>query len=164
MLMKELMTTRMNLTDLQSVTSNGTDGTWEENWLFKKKKLQTETAPTIAMLIPSPTEEVKAFIGDKNVDEVSDLSEAGSDVETDDIIMIKNVPVNDILGLGPDSLVSNHSLHSNEPLVSEARNDLILIDTDNNRNQNEPLSEPSATITPVPRSNHVDIKPVAAPR
>uniref|UniRef100_A0A182P2V9 DUF1713 domain-containing protein n=1 Tax=Anopheles epiroticus TaxID=199890 RepID=A0A182P2V9_9DIPT len=66
--------------DLQSLKSNATDGTWEENWLFRKRQLKT-TESSIAMLVPSPTEEVKALIGDKNADEISDLSEAGSDCE-----------------------------------------------------------------------------------
>lgn len=70
----------LNDDDRDSMTSSGTDGTWDENWLFKKKVLKSD-ATSIAMLVPSPTEEVKALIGDKNADEVSDLSEAGSDDE-----------------------------------------------------------------------------------
>lgn len=35
------------------------------------------------MLVPSPTEDVKALIGDKNADEVSDLSEAEGDSNND---------------------------------------------------------------------------------
>lgn len=35
------------------------------------------------MLVPSPTEDVKALIGDKNADEVSDLSEAEGDINDD---------------------------------------------------------------------------------
>lgn len=70
----------LNDDDRDSLTSSGTDGTWDENWLFKKKVLKND-ATSIAMLVPSPTEDVKALIGDMNADEVSDLSEAGSDDE-----------------------------------------------------------------------------------
>lgn len=70
----------LNEDDRDSLTSSGTDGTWDDNWLFKKKVLKSD-ATSIAMLVPSPTEEVKALIGDKNADEVSDLSEAGTDDE-----------------------------------------------------------------------------------
>lgn len=70
----------LNDDDRESLTSSGTDGTWDDNWLFKKKVLKNDST-SIAMLVPSPTEDVKALIGDKNADEVSDLSEAGSDDE-----------------------------------------------------------------------------------
>lgn len=72
--------------EYQSIASNGTESDWQENWLFKKKKSKNEgivTASSIGMLVPSPTEEVKALIGDKTADEISDLSEAGSDIESD---------------------------------------------------------------------------------
>lgn len=70
--------------DVQSIaSSNGTDGTWEDNWLFKKRKLKTENQ-SIAMLVPSPSEDVKALIGDKNADETSDLSENSDNEQNDD--------------------------------------------------------------------------------
>ncbi|XP_062552207.1 uncharacterized protein LOC134217459 isoform X1 [Armigeres subalbatus] len=123
--------------DVLSLKSNATDGTWEENWLFKKRQLKS-TESSIAMLVPSPTEEVKALIGDKNADEVSDLSEAGSDVEEyDSDSNIKNTTTtetnsspkraeNSIDSIIQDSLISINSIASNEPLLSEAKNDLLL--------------------------------------
>ncbi|XP_021695408.1 uncharacterized protein LOC5566116 isoform X3 [Aedes aegypti] len=120
--------------DVLSLKSNNTDGTWEENWLFKKRQLKS-TESSIAMLVPSPTEEVKALIGDKNADEVSDLSEAGSDVEEyDSDSNLKNTTTGDT-GSSPkktledhtqDSLISINSIASNEPVLSEAKNELLL--------------------------------------
>lgn len=115
--------------DVLSLKSNATDGTWEENWLFKKRQLKS-TESSIAMLVPSPTEEVKALIGDKNADEVSDLSEAGSDVEDyDSDSNIKNTTPkraeNSIDSIVQDSLISINSIASNEPILSEAKNDLL---------------------------------------
>ncbi|EAT43361.1 AAEL005174-PA [Aedes aegypti] len=120
--------------DVLSLKSNNTDGTWEENWLFKKRQLKS-TESSIAMLVPSPTEEVKALIGDKNADEVSDLSEAGSDVEEyDSDSNPKNTTTGDT-GSSPkktledhtqDSLISINSIASNEPVLSEAKNELLL--------------------------------------
>lgn len=68
-----------------SIASNGTaDSDWQENWMFKKKKMTNDiTTSSIGMLVPSPMEEVRALIGDRTADEVSDLSEAGSDGESD---------------------------------------------------------------------------------
>ncbi|XP_035910466.1 uncharacterized protein LOC118511464 isoform X2 [Anopheles stephensi] len=140
--------------DLQSLKSNATDGTWEENWLFRKRQLKT-TESSIAMLVPSPTEEVKALIGDKNADEISDLSEAGSDCEgyeSDGNVnagaavpkpalvaassSIKDTSegisssskIRDSLEehLAPDSLVSINSLPVNEEALSEATNSQLL--------------------------------------
>lgn len=140
--------------DYQSINSNDTEGNWQENWLFKKRKLKNETAAAIGMLVPSPMEEVKALIGDKTTDEVSDLSEAGSDLDDDE-----NEPVNGrrsadlphaliesktIIGgknefgsfnevktidelLQPDSLVSTQSFDNQSPVIMEAKNDLILM-------------------------------------
>ncbi|XP_052892684.1 uncharacterized protein LOC128300599 isoform X2 [Anopheles moucheti] len=140
--------------DLQSLKSNATDGTWEENWLFRKRQLKT-TESSIAMLVPSPTEEVKALIGDKNADEISDLSEAGSDCEgyeSDGNANAGTAPeqrpaavtatsskdtsegisssskTQDSLEehLPPDSLVSINSLPVNEDVLSEATNSQLL--------------------------------------
>lgn len=82
--------------EFQSLETNGhVDGTeegdesWQNNWMFRKRE-QTDNDLTssvsnssIGMLVPSPTEEVKALIGDRTADEVSDLSEAGTDGESE---------------------------------------------------------------------------------
>ncbi|KFB48529.1 AGAP005840-PA-like protein [Anopheles sinensis] len=146
--------------DLQSLKSNATDGTWEENWLFRKRQLKT-TESSIAMLVPSPTEEVKALIGDKNADEISDLSEAGSDCEgyesdsnvAPEVIKSEASPLTagssskdetseglsssskpqDSLeeeNFPADSLVSISSLPANEEALSEAKNSQLLGDQD----------------------------------
>ena len=134
--------------EVQSVdSSNGTDATWEDNWLFKKRKLKTENQ-SIAMLVPSPTEEIKALIGDKNADETSDLSE-NSDTEDDVIVKnkatytntllieakVKQVPVAEISAVNaaaPDSLKSMQSLISfdtnNSDVITEAKNNRLLND------------------------------------
>lgn len=167
--------------DTQSIKSNGTDGDWQENWLFKKKNTTNNSISTspIAMLVPSPTEDVKTLIGDKNADEISDLSEAGSAIDSesengdgldDDEINRANLDIpyilvesKTIIGgknevesfeessisvnelLQPGSLVSVQSLTTNSPVILEAKNNLILLDIEDERtgklgvddNQNE---------------------------
>lgn len=144
--------------EYESVNSNDTEGNWQENWLFKKRKLKNEMKSDIGMLVPSPMEDVKALIGDKTTDEVSDLSEAGSDME-DEMNGTPNgrrsadlphalVESKTIIGgknefavfpdaktidelLQPDSLVSTQSAESNDahnPVIMEAKNDLILME------------------------------------
>ena len=86
-----------------SVTSSAIgDGTWENNWLFRKKKFNSNSSIAVSsagMLVPDPSEDVRAQIGDKTTDEVSDLSELGSDTDDSlDIIMrTKLEPINDRL-------------------------------------------------------------------
>lgn len=146
--------------DYQSINSNDTEGNWQENWLFKKRKLKNEMKNEIGMLVPSPMEDVKALIGDKTTDEVSDLSEAGSDLEDgenepmngrrsadlphvliesktiiggkNDVGSFKDVKSIDEL-LQPDSLVSTQSIDNESPVIMEAKNDLILMDDYDNR-------------------------------
>lgn len=140
--------------DIESINSNDTEGNWQENWLFKKRKLKNETAAAIGMLVPSPMEDVKALIGDKTTDEVSDLSEAGSDLDDDEMEPVNGrrsadiphslVESKTIIGgknefgsfdeaktieqlLQPDSLVSTQSIENQSPVIMEAKNDLILM-------------------------------------
>lgn len=133
--------------DVHSVnSSNGTDGTWEDNWLFKKRKLKTENQ-SIAMLVPSPTEEIKALIGDKNADETSDLSEnsddedevEGKEMFTNTLLIqpkMLEIPIAEVSAVSAptDSLKSMQSLVSldteNADIITEAKNNLILVDED----------------------------------
>lgn len=147
--------------EIQSInSSNGTDATWEDNWLFKKRKLKTE-GQQIAMLVPSPTEDMKALIGDTNADETSDLSE-NSDIEADEnpkqsktftnTVLIKNdrrpsleknvttLQVNMTPSPDNQSLLSMQSLTSNQSggLMTEAKNTLLLINNQEQQHFQQP--------------------------
>ncbi|XP_046753448.1 uncharacterized protein LOC124416427 isoform X4 [Diprion similis] len=67
---------------------------WEENWLFQKKKMQAQSEP-VSMLVPNPSEDLKPLIGDREADDTSDLSDcsAHSDEEIEDELLeaINNV-------------------------------------------------------------------------
>lgn len=115
--------------------------------MFKKRKLKTESQ-SIAMLVPSPTEEIKALIGDTAADETSDLSE-NSDAEddvhketftntlliaakpTEAIVTVPEVSSVTIMPAATDSLKSMQSLTSfdNEDsgVITEAKNNLLLM-------------------------------------
>lgn len=141
-----------------------------DNWLFRKasssncmngstSSVVSATSP-VGMLVPSPTHECLPLIGNRIADEISDLSENGSDIESLDgehsdceqnpydlphvlvqsktLIGGKNemnsfeqskVELIDLLE--PDSLVSEQSLTGQSPAISEAKNNLILIENRN---------------------------------
>ncbi|KRG04490.1 ras guanine nucleotide exchange factor Y isoform X8 [Drosophila mojavensis] len=133
--------------DIMSMTSSMVgDGTWEDNWLFKKKRstLQSSATPSsIGMLVPAPKENIRAQIGDRTADEVSDLSEMGSDAEETSLDLLRcDTELNDrllskhLIGgqntkLVLDELVDRTSLTSNtlpaenEPAFTETTNPLV---------------------------------------
>ncbi|XP_017866726.1 PREDICTED: ras guanine nucleotide exchange factor Y isoform X11 [Drosophila arizonae] len=133
--------------DIMSMTSSMVgDGTWEDNWLFKKKRstLQSSATPSsIGMLVPAPKENIRAQIGDRTADEVSDLSEIGSDAEETSLDLLRcDTELNDrllskhLIGgqntkLVLDELVDRTSLTSNtlpaenEPAFTETTNPLV---------------------------------------
>ncbi|XP_017837428.1 uncharacterized protein LOC108596318 isoform X10 [Drosophila busckii] len=128
--------------EIMSMTSSMMgEGTWEDNWLFKKKR-SSATPSSIGMLVPAPKEHVRAQIGDRTADEVSDLSEMGSDAEESSLDMLRCNELNDrllskhLIGgqntkLVLDELLDNSSLNSNtlpgegEPAYAETSNTLV---------------------------------------
>lgn len=143
------------------------DGTWEDNWLFKKKRntLQTSGAPgSIGMLVPAPKENVRAQIGDRTADEVSDLSEIGSDAEESSLDLLRCNDLNDrllskhLIGgqntkLVLDELVDRTSLTSHtlpeehEAAFTDATNTFVT----------------QPTIKTVPEDQNIQSKPLAPP-
>ncbi|KAH8371176.1 hypothetical protein KR093_006386 [Drosophila rubida] len=132
--------------DITSLSSSMVgDATWEDNWLFKKKRstLQSSATPSsIGMLVPAPKENVRAQIGDRTADEVSDLSEIGSDAEDASLDLLRCNDLNDrllskhLIGgqntkLVLDELVDRTSLTSNtlpeehEPAFTETTNSFV---------------------------------------
>lgn len=125
------------------------DATWEDNWLFRKKRstLQSSATPSsIGMLVPAPKENVRAQIGDRTADEVSDLSEIGSDAEETSLDLLRCNELNDrllskhLIGgqntkLVLDELVDRTSLTSNtlpeehEPAFTETTNTFVTQST-----------------------------------
>lgn len=141
-----------------------------DNWLFRKANARNcmngstssivSASSPVGMLVPSPTHECRTLIGDRNADEISDLSEIGSDLDNDEfsedernrsgasLIDIPHVLIGSktLIGgknemssfeqskaalidlLEPGSLVSEQSLTGQSPVISEAKNNLILIE------------------------------------
>ncbi|XP_054277206.1 uncharacterized protein LOC128996119 isoform X1 [Macrosteles quadrilineatus] len=73
-------------TTADSIAVNPVDS-WEENWLFQRRKLKTNVGTCqpvpVPMLVPHPTTDLRAMIGDVDADEMSDLSDCSDSVLED---------------------------------------------------------------------------------
>nr|XP_016940605.1 uncharacterized protein LOC108017926 isoform X15 [Drosophila suzukii] len=143
--------------DIGSISSGMIgDGNWEDNWLFKKKR-SSATPSSIGMLVPAPTENVRAQIGDKTTDEVSDLSEMGSDIEESSLDLLRCNDLNDrllskhLIGgqntklvldelVDRTSLTSHTLLEEHEPAFTETTNEFVV----------SPMAVPSDIKAPSP--------------
>ncbi|EDW89211.2 uncharacterized protein Dyak_GE19136, isoform D [Drosophila yakuba] len=143
--------------DIGSITSGMIgDGNWEDNWLFKKKR-SSATQSSVGMLVPAPRENVRAQIGDKTTDEVSDLSEIGSDIEESSLDLLRCNDLNDrllsqhLIGgqntkmvldelVDRTSLTSHTLLEENEPAFTETTNEFVV----------SPMAVPSDIKAPSP--------------
>ncbi|CAK1544376.1 unnamed protein product [Leptosia nina] len=97
-----------------------TDGSWEENWLFQKKKIKNIQSVPVPMLVPNSNTEYRVLIGDRDADDTTDLSDNASDAEDQDVTYksdIKKVldskhliggkpKIGEVLEFEPDSLMS----------------------------------------------------------
>jgi len=69
-------------TDDQDICSS-TMASWENNWLFQKKKVNRMSGSNnyyhhpvpVPMLVPNPSEVTRPLIGDRDADETSELSD-----------------------------------------------------------------------------------------
>lgn len=136
-----------NYIDNASVSSSILrEGNWENNWLFRKKRssLTTSVTGSIGMLVPAPKNDVRAQIGDKTTDEISDLSEIDSDTDDSSVKICAGLdPFNDrilnkhLIGgqntkvildelIETASLISNTSHSPNEANYIESMNEHIV--------------------------------------
>lgn len=58
---------------------------WEDNWLFQKRRMSQTQPDAVAMLVPSSNAHYKALIGDRDAEDTSDLSECSSTKSDEEI-------------------------------------------------------------------------------
>lgn len=67
---------------------------FEDNWTLQKRKYASSSSPVpVPMLVPNPTTEAKVFIGEKEAENTSDLSDVASDYDEIEV----NPTINSIL-------------------------------------------------------------------
>ncbi|XP_035730765.1 uncharacterized protein LOC118445423 isoform X7 [Vespa mandarinia] len=89
---------------------------WEENWLFQKKRVPIQSDP-VAMLVPSSSADFKALIGDKDAEDTSDLSECSSAQSDEEIEKELIEAINNVVPRSPkisESEMVESSLNENE--------------------------------------------------
>ncbi|XP_026296743.1 uncharacterized protein LOC725732 isoform X10 [Apis mellifera] len=94
---------------------------WEENWLFQKKKVQTQQADSVAMLVPNPSADYKALIGDKDAEDTSDLSECSSAQADEDIEKELMEAISNVVPRTPDEKRFENDLDQYHPLVDPSK-------------------------------------------
>ncbi|KPJ15370.1 hypothetical protein RR48_03160 [Papilio machaon] len=70
-----------DLDEISSSDIQAVDGSWEENWLFQKKKIKTIQSVPVPMLVPNSNADYRALIGDRDAEDTTDLSDNASDAE-----------------------------------------------------------------------------------
>lgn len=110
-----------------------------DNWLLKKKTFGHD-APSVGMLVPAPKEDIRALIGDKTADEISDLSDnetSEDDFNNDELVFSNHRIQSDSLISGKhtaglidhlidgSSLISVTSLNDGEPELVDTKNSNI---------------------------------------
>lgn len=78
------------------------------------------------MLVPSPSTEFRALIGDRDADDTTDLSETGSDIDdTETVSTIKNILVDSRTVIGGKNLLENINPELLNPEVLEQELDEV---------------------------------------
>lgn len=74
---------------------------WEDNWLFQKKKSARSQPDAVAMLVPSSNTCYKALIGDRDAEDTSDLSECSSTRSDEEIEKEVMEAINNVIPRSP---------------------------------------------------------------
>lgn len=104
---------------------------WEDNWLFQKKRTSRTQPDAVSMLVPSSNAYYKALIGDKDAEDTSDLSECSSTKSDEEIEKELMEAINNVVPRTPktsESDAKNNQTENNPEVpnvVTQFRNDEI---------------------------------------
>lgn len=94
---------------------------WEDNWLFQKKRNSRSQQDAVAMLVPSSNAYYKALIGDRNAEDTSDLSECSSTKSDEEIEKELMEAINNVIPRTPRTSecdATNNQIESNQEGVT----------------------------------------------
>ncbi|XP_013149508.1 PREDICTED: uncharacterized protein LOC106111875 isoform X3 [Papilio polytes] len=134
--------------DIQAV-----DGSWEENWLFQKKKIKTIQSVPVPMLVPNSNADYRALIGDRDAEDTTDLSDNASDAEeqaTDYKSDVKKVLDSKHIIGGKAKVPEVHT----DDFEADSLDNMIFIGTDDNEKYNDTIAQ---KLIPSVEGNKIDI-------
>lgn len=153
----------VSCSDIQAV-----DGTWEENWLFQKKKIKTLQSVPVPMLVPNSNTEYRVLIGDRDADDTTDLSDNASDGDEeaeyksdvkrvlDSRYVIGGKPkIENLLVYEPDSLTIHQNDIKKDETVEAVNNEItekIENNFDSLENENESVLVLDIESGPLPKA------------
>lgn len=90
---------------------------WEDNWLFQKKRTSRSQPDAVAMLVPTSNAYYKALIGDRDAEDTSDLSECSSTKSDEEIEKELMEAINNVIPRTPrisECDATNNQTESNQ--------------------------------------------------
>ncbi|XP_011134914.1 uncharacterized protein LOC105180520 isoform X2 [Harpegnathos saltator] len=94
------MTTKYRVTD-HTMDLVSPIESWQDNWLFQKKRSARSQPDAVAMLVPSSNTCYKALIGDRDAEDTSDLSECSSTRSDEEIEKEVMEAINNVVPRSP---------------------------------------------------------------
>lgn len=113
---------------------------WQDNWLFSRRNKSSPKPVPVPMLVPKPSTEYRALIGDRDAEDTTDLSETVSDLEeTDSIHDIKTMLVDSRTVIGGKNLLGdiNTSVYENKDATEQ--NTVPIIEECLSKNEDKAL-------------------------
>ncbi|XP_018402338.1 PREDICTED: uncharacterized protein LOC108779406 isoform X2 [Cyphomyrmex costatus] len=105
---------------------------WEDNWLFQKKRNSRSQPDAVAMLVPSSNAYYKALIGDRDAEDTSDLSECSSTKSDEEIEKELMEAINNVIPRTPrisESDVTNNQIENRQEGISKTQFEKDKVDT-----------------------------------
>jgi len=106
---------------------------WEDNWLFQKKRISWSQPDAIVMLIPNSNTCYKPLIGDRNAEDTSDLSECSSTKSDEESEKELIEAINNVVSSMPNYKEGNNQEYS---IVMQSEKDDICNETKLNIEKN----------------------------
>ncbi|XP_018313966.1 uncharacterized protein [Mycetomoellerius zeteki] len=105
---------------------------WEDNWLFQKKRNSQSQPDAVAMLVPSSNACYKALIGDRDAEDTSDLSECSSTKSDEEIEKELMEAINNVVPRTPrisESDAANNQIENRQEETSKMQFEKDKVDT-----------------------------------
>lgn len=106
---------------------------WEDNWLFQKKRISESQPDPVVMLVPSSSADYKALIGDRDAEDTSDLSECSSTRSDEEIEKELLEAINNVIPRTPKASECNAEVNQEVPSIkTQLEKEVVTCHTNTN--------------------------------